>query len=306
VASTVPPSDPMRLYLRRVRRAIVDQGFTEVYNYSFITAADAARFQFDLADHLGVRNPIASELTHLRRSLLPGLFKNILSNARNFPEFRLFEIGHEIHPGADGAVPDETPHLGAVYYQEHATEQTFFEMKRVAECVLRDARFQPDSEPAPYAHPERAALVSLKDTLLGQLFELHPVLLNAEGLHGRAVVLDLDLRLSLAAAKSTPFRYTPPRRYPTSGFDLSIVTERKTPVGRLEDQLRALAGSSLVALEFVRQYEGSPLPAGQKSVSYHLEIGALDHTLSSDEATQLRGRIVDGLRSAGYEIRGLD
>ncbi|HEY7210792.1 MAG TPA: phenylalanine--tRNA ligase subunit beta, partial [Bryobacteraceae bacterium] len=65
VASVVPPSNPMRLYLRRVRRQIADQGFTEVYNYSFITAADAKRFQLDLSEHIGVRNPIASELTHL-------------------------------------------------------------------------------------------------------------------------------------------------------------------------------------------------------------------------------------------------
>ena len=38
VASVVPPSNPMRAYLRKLRRIIADQGFSEVYNYSFTTA----------------------------------------------------------------------------------------------------------------------------------------------------------------------------------------------------------------------------------------------------------------------------
>ncbi|HLH03962.1 MAG TPA: phenylalanine--tRNA ligase subunit beta [Bryobacteraceae bacterium] len=306
VASVVPPANPMRLYLRRIRRVIADQGFTEVYNYSFLTAADAERFHFDLGEHIGVRNPIAAELTHLRRSLLPGVFKNILGNARNFQEFRVFEIGHEIHPDGNGALPDEIPHLAAAFYQQHASEQTFFEMKRVAECLLREARFRANPKPAPYMHPERAALISLNGSELGGVFELHPSLLADEGLEGRAVVLDIDLRLAFAAQEAKPFRYTPPRRYPTSGFDLSIVTEKRTPVGQLEDELRALAREHLVSLDFVRQYEGAPLAAGTKSVSHHLEIGAADHTLSSEEATRIRSAIVSGLRARNYEIRGLD
>ncbi len=116
VASVVPPSNPMRAYLRKLRRIIADQGFSEVYNYSFTAAKDAERFHPDLNEHLVVRNPIASELTHMRRSLLPGLFKNIVSNVRNYSEFRLFEVGNEIHPANGAALPDEVTHLAAVLY----------------------------------------------------------------------------------------------------------------------------------------------------------------------------------------------
>jgi phenylalanyl-tRNA synthetase beta chain len=303
VASVVPPSNPMRLYLRRVRRQIADQGFTEVYNYSFITAADAKRFQLDLSEHIGVRNPIASELTHLRRSLLPGLFKSILDNVRHFPEFRLFEIGNELHPVA-GGLPDEIPHLGAVLYAAHAGEQTFFEMKRVAECLLPGARLTADTQPAVYAHPQRSAFVFLDGAGVGRLFELHPSLLAAEGIEGRTVVLDIDLRASLELIQKKQFRYTPPRRYPTSGFDLSIVTPSRKPVGEIEDLLRKFAGESLASLEFVRQYEGPPLAEGEKSVSYHLEIGALDHTLTTEELSAAFNGIVEGMKKAGFGVRG--
>ncbi len=81
-----------------------------------------------------VQNPIASELTHLRRSLLPGLFKSIVANVRFFPEFRLFEIGNEIHPRR--ADCQEVTHLAAVFYSAHGEDQEFFELKRVLECAV--------------------------------------------------------------------------------------------------------------------------------------------------------------------------
>ena len=59
VASVVPPANPMRLYYRQLRSQIAAQGFTEVYNYSFISSPEAARFGFDPANLLVVANPIA-------------------------------------------------------------------------------------------------------------------------------------------------------------------------------------------------------------------------------------------------------
>ena len=112
IASTVPPANPLRHYLRQLRAQLTAQGFTEAHNYSFVTETDIKRFAGDPAAHIAVQNPIASELSHLRRSLLPGLFKSIVANVRFFPEFRLFEIGNEIHPG-----PARTDSFGGAVLQ---------------------------------------------------------------------------------------------------------------------------------------------------------------------------------------------
>ncbi len=74
------------------------QGFTEVYNYSFLSDERRAAFGFDPAGCVQVANPIAAGHNLLRPSLLPGIWKNIGDNARHFDQFRLFEIGREIHP----------------------------------------------------------------------------------------------------------------------------------------------------------------------------------------------------------------
>ncbi len=306
VASTVPPSSPMRAYLRKLRRMIASQGFSEVYNYSFTTAKDAEKFQSQLNEHLIVRNPIASELTHMRRSLLPGLFKNVVSNVRHYSEFRLFEIGNEIHPAREGPLPNEVLHLAAVLYAAHGDERNFFELKRVAECLFPDLELTPAAETRAYEHPARTAMIQWRNAAIGRLFELHPSLLANEGIEGRAVFFDVDLRLPLELSSERHIIYTPLRKYPTSGFDLSVVVNARTPVGELKRQLSAVAGKDLVSIEFIRQYQGAPLAEGQKSVSYHLEAGALDHTLTSEEVARIRQRIVAAMLAAGCEIRGVD
>lgn len=301
-AALVPFSDPMRLYLRGIRQQLAAQGFTEVYNYSFVNEADAQRFGFKAEDHLAIRNPIASEQTHLRRSLLPGIFKNILDNVRHYPEFRFFEIGREVHPGADGALPREGTRAVAVLYNNEGDERDFFEGKRVAECLLPACRLVA-AEPRSYEHPTRTAEILWHDQSVGRFFELHPLLLAQENIEGRAVLFDIDLQKTQQLAAETVVKYTPLRRYPTSGFDLSAITDLRTPVDQIQDHLTQLAQPELALIDFVRQYAGPPLPDGKKSVSYHLEVGALDHTLSADEVTAIYNRIIDGMRKLGFDLR---
>src|SRR6185437_12193433 len=305
VASVVPPANPRRAYLRQVRAQLAAQGFTEVHNYSFLNETDFRRFGFEVSDHVGVRNPIAAELTHLRRSLLPGIFKNLASNVRNFSEFRLFEIGAEIHPRTDGELPDEITHAVAALYGSRADVQDFFELKRVTECVFPSAQLAA-TDARPYEHPTRTAAILWHGARVGRQFELHPALLQEAGIEGRVVLFDVDLEFAQKVAATQVFTYAPPRKYPTSGFDLSAVADLHMPASRIQEELTRLSGSDLASIDFIRQYVGSPLPQGQKSVSYHLEVGALNRTLTAEEVTAIRNRIVQGMREAGFEIRGVE
>lgn len=298
--AVVPPANPMRIYLRKLRSLLAAQGFTEVYNYSFVNEQKFKRFGLEPDEHLAVENPIASELTHMRRSLLPGLFDNIVGNTRHYREFRFFEIGREIVPQGS-SLPREVQRLVAVMFAAFSDEQDFFELKRVLECILPGARVQA-AEPRAYEHPLRTSVITWRADKVGRLFELHPSLLQEEGIEGRATLFELDLEKA-QPLDTAPIKYKPLRRYPTSGFDLSVVTDLKHPVATIEDRLRELGGSAVVSIEFVRQYAGAPLQQGQKSVSYHLETGATDHTLTNEEVTNVRSRLIEGMRADGYDLR---
>lgn len=294
VRSTVPPDSEERLFLREVRRTLVAQGYTEVHNYSFLSEEQVRQFGFDPASHVRVLNPIAADQGLMRSSLLPGVYRNIVENAKHFTDFRLFEVGREIHKRPEG-LPDEARHLLAAIYSKGDGEVGLLELKRVAECMNADMTARP-AEAFDYEHPARTANIVLNGDVVGRLFELHPTLIES----GRAAVLDLDLR-RIPARRRT--RYQPIRRYPSSGFDLSVVAPERELVGDLQSTLRAFAGPMLEAIEYQRQYTGDPLPRGTKSVSFRLTVGAADHTLSADEVTAIRSATIDGMRGLGYELR---
>jgi phenylalanyl-tRNA synthetase beta chain len=297
VESVVPPQVPSRLLQRRVRGMASAQGFTEVQNYSFVTEEMALAFGLTAESHATVANPIASDQTLLRRSLLPGIRKNILENSRWLGAFRLFEIGREIHPNPRG-LPVEIPHFVAAMYEREGDGSTpLFELKRLAECLLRASEVRP-AHARPYEHPERAASVWWRGHEAGRLFELHPSL----GIEGRASILDLDLAL-VERLDTAEDRYQSLRRFPTSAFDLSVLASLREPAAEIQKRLATAAGADLVDIEFVRQYTGAPLPEDRKSISYRLTVGARDRTLSSDEVSSIRSRVIEVIQKAGYELR---
>ena len=299
VPSSVPPENAERHFQHEARQLFVDLGFTEVYNYSFLSEEAVRAFGLDPAAHVRVTNPIASDQALMRTSLLPGIWHNIGENAKHREAFRIFEIGLEIHRAADAAtLPSEVPHLVAAIYDRAGDGAAgLFEVKRAAECLMLGARVTP-VEARPFEHPARAAEVEWKGERVGRLFELHPSMVEA----GRAAVLDLDMALvrKLSAVET---KYTPIRRYPSSAFDLSVVAGSRELAGRLEAAIASLAGPLLESVEFVRQYFGRPLAEGTKSVSFRVTVGSAERTLSSEEVGEIRGRIIGGMRGLGYDLR---
>jgi phenylalanyl-tRNA synthetase beta chain len=67
--------------------------------------------------------------------------------------------------------------------------------------------------------------------------------------------------------------------------------------------LAPLAGPLLESIEFQRQYSGPPLAEGTKSVSFRLTLGSPERTLSSEEVSEVRARLIDGMRAQGYDLR---
>jgi phenylalanyl-tRNA synthetase beta chain len=305
---TVPPVAPLlpaqrpwvneeRLFHHAVRQMAAAQGFTEVSNYSFISEEMAARFGFAPEEHLRVANPISVEQSLLRRSLLPGIHRNILDNARFFPSFRLFEIGNEIHKRDGGQLPLEVPHLMAAVYTRGDGRDAFFELKRLAECLMPGCETRP-CQPRVYEHPARTGEIVWRGRTLGRIFELHPRLLE----QGRASVLDVDLA-EMFALGPLPKKYVPLRRFPASEFDLSVVAGLRVHCAELAARIRDAAGPLCERVQYLYSYQGKPLPEDRQSLTFRITLAAPDHTLSSDEVASVRAAIIAALEAAGFGIR---
>ncbi len=288
--SCAPSYDqPEREYLRHVKRLTAAQGYTEVSNYSFISEEEGARFSLPQGVYLRVLNPIAAGQELMRRSLLPGIHRNIVENAKHSDSFRIFETGREIH-----GLGDERTHLAAAIYATGDGRSALLELKRLAECLAPGAAAEP-AEPSPWEHPARCVSIILRSEVIGRLSELHPSLMES----GRASVLDIDLlRLQQLAAPAAI--YQPIRRFPESAFDLSIIVNARDLAGDLAHSIRGHAGRLAESVDYIREYQGPPVPQGKKSVTFRITLADPSRTLLEDEITATRNRIIEGL---GYDTR---
>ncbi len=112
-------------------------------------------------------------------------------------------------------------------------------------------------------------------------------------------MLDLDLDL-LEKLEPAAERYRPLRRFPTSAFDLSVVAPARALIGEIQTQLGRLGGQDLLSIAFLLDFA---LPTGERSLSYRLTVGSMERTLSSEEVSAIRARIIEGMQAAGYRLK---
>jgi phenylalanyl-tRNA synthetase beta chain len=142
-------------------------------------------------------------------------------------------------------------------------------------------------------HPGKAA-----ETEAGWLGELHPTLL--EGTWG---VFELDLDTLF---ESVPERivYEDVITYPAVLQDIAVAVDEDVAVGALVDAAREAAGELLREARVFDVYRGGQVGEGRKSVAIHLAFQSPERTLTEEEATPMRERIVEELAERfGAELR---
>ena len=83
-----------------------------------------------------------------------------------------------------------------------------------------------------------------------------------------------------------------------------MVVPDAVPAARVEALIRETGGKLLVGVTLFDVYTGPPVPPGHRSLAYALAFQALDRTLSDDEVTKLRTRLINRLqREVGATLR---
>ena len=137
-------------------------------------------------------------------------------------------------------------------------------------------------------HPGKGAA-----TGAGWLGELHPTLL--EGVWGG---FELDLEQLFADVRERVV-YEDVITYPATLQDIAVAVDEDVEVGALVDAARETAGGLL------REARGEQVGDGRKSVAIHLAFQSPERTLTEEEASAARERIVAALADRfGAELRG--
>ena len=327
---TTPPLAPITARLapesRRgrfaVRRTLAALGYQETINFSFVEA-DWERDLAGNADPVRLLNPIASQMSVMRSSLIGSLLQVLKFNLdRKAERVRVFELGRVFL--RDASVPTTDTTVRGVHqpmriaglafgepdglqWGRKAQGADFYDAKGDVEALLspRRAEFKPASHPA--LHPGRCAAIWLDGRQVGVVGELHPRWRQARELPQAPVLFELELDAVLQ--REVPVFQPVPRFQPVER-DLAVIVPDAVSHAQLMAAIHAADTAGLLkdALLFdvykPKQASGG-LAAGEKSLAVRLTMASPDATLTDEQIERAVAAVVHSVASrAGGRLRG--
>ena len=309
-----PTLTPRQRRMRRVRRALADQGLNECVSYAFCSEREAALCGGGGAA-MALDNPISSELTHMRPSALPPLLAAAARNqARGADALALFELGAGFHAPDPGDQADVAVALRAGFTEAREWSGVRRPVDRwdaradaeaeLAACGVALDKLQVAREAPGFLHPGRSAALKLGPKLtLAWFGELHPRALEAMDVRGPAVA-------ALVFADAAPWpKAKGAARAALDTSDLQAVERDFAFVvdARVEaaDLLRAARGADKALIVdagvfdvFAGDRAEAQLGEGRKSVALWVRLQPRARTLTDAEIEAVSAKIVAAAEAA--------
>jgi phenylalanyl-tRNA synthetase beta chain len=306
------PQTESRRMARDVRRLLADLGYHEVVNFSFVDSAWEADFCGNAAP-ITLANPIASQMSVMRSSLIGGMVGNVVANrSRQTERVRVFEIGRcFLGDAAKAQVPGFAQPLrvaglcagSALPEQWGAAARSvdFFDVKADVEALLAPAGLRFEKSIHPALHPGRAASVMLDGKSIGVIGELHPRWVQKYELGSAPVVFELELT---ALLRQTLPSFQALSRFPAVRRDIALVVDQVQAVDMLRHVLLERAAGIVKGIELFDLYQGKGLPEGKKSLAFRIVMQDTQRTLSDAEVETARLELIEIAQNEfGAELR---
>jgi len=316
-AALIPPKRNLEIFWEEFSKDVLKEaGFSEVYNYCFLSQADLEIFGYKRREILEIENPISENLKYLRPSLICNLLKNVKENFRYFDEIKIFELGKIFKKEKNKSKKEqkiiEKRALSGLIAQKK-TDEIFYELKGIIDVLLEKMgisnfwydQFQPTPEESKILiwNVGKCAEIKVDHEEIGFLGEISKRVLEPLKIKGKAMAFDLDFE-KLQKLASEEHEYMPISPYPAAVRDLAVLVPRGVLVEDVLNIIESAGGPLIRDVDLFDIYEGEEIPEGKKNLAFHLIYQAEDRTLKSEEIDEIQKKIIEALeRNSEWEVR---
>ena len=285
---------------RRARRALAASGMVEAMTYSFISKNQAEAFGGGM-DSLKLANPIASDMSDMRPSLLAGLVSAAQRNVnRASRDVTLFEVGQiflgdrpqDQKMSVAGLRRGLASRIGSGRHWSQATKPAdIYDVKADAFALLGALGVSTESmqlvaSAPPWFHPGRSAAMQFGPKgVLGYFGELHPSTLEQLGADGPVMAFEIVLD-NLPVQKQKTSKIKP--KLDTSDYqlvtrDFAFIVDKSIRADDIVKTARGIDRALVSAVRLFDIYEGKGVEPDQKSVAIEITLQPRDKTLNDAE-----------------------
>ena len=305
--------------MTEIRGHLVHRGYQEVVTLSFVEARQQAALRPDL-EVLALANPISSELSVMRTTLVSGLIDTLRRNRnRQRSDMRLFESGLRFVPGG-AAMPAADDHISIdagddIQLAPDLSQQSmiaglvvgsqspeswaaapraadFFDIKADIEALFARANGAEVSyavSDLPMLHPGQRATILADGVAVGYVGALNPGLQKSLDMTTLPLVFELAL-VSLRRARLP--RAVPLSRFPRVRRDMALLMDTTVSHQALIECIRENAPEFLIDVIAFDVYTGEKIDKGKKSIALGLILQHESRTLEDSEVDDAVARVV--------------
>ena len=312
--------------LQTVSDHLSARGYIEIMNNSLSSISYYTdNTVFPEAECVKVMNPLSSDLSVMRRTLLYGGLESLSHNLnRKASDLRFYEYGnvYRFDPAKESTAErplapySESPRLDLWLtgnyilpgWNRKSAEADVYDLRGTVDSILRLGGI---------THAELKETQSKDDIFSGRLdietrsgkFVASVGLLNKKLLKRFDIerpvayaTIDWDTYFRLASSKNVTFSPLP-KTQPVRR-DLALLLDKSVTFAQVEEQIRRSEKKLLREVALFDVYEGKNLPDGKKSYAVSMTIQDAEKTLNDRQIEAVMNKIIDNLKkNLGAELR---
>ena len=299
------------------RKCLSTRGFNEVITFSFLDKLNAKRFGGG-EDILNLVNPISSQLSDLRPSIIPNLINVCNENIkRGFINLSLFEVG-PIFKGDN--YEDQYNVVTGIRcgdkikknWKNSEVKFDFYDIKSDVLAVLNVLEFPVSrlkiySEAPDYFHSGRSALFKLGNTIIASFGQINPLCLNLKDKKIEFFAFEIYLdKIPMPKRKIFSKPLLKLNYLQSISRDFSFLISNELNVENLINEIKSVNKLLIQKISVFDVYQGNNIPENKKSVSLSIIIQPIHKSLTDDDLEKLSSQIIDSVfKKFGAEIRSL-
>jgi len=282
----------------------------EVMTYPLVGEALLNKTWFHQQDQLlKLINSVSIDHSAMRPSMIPSLLQVAMTNAKNFHQFRVFELGRTYQQGK-GQFASENEQLALMFYRDDETP--FLELQSAVYDLLNSLNipFEFDlfqskfpnmalDKNYPGIHPYEQRSIKIMGKHMGAVISIHPILLSELKIKGHVSMFLLDLSVIKDLKLKEKTKYAPINKNQISTFDWTVVMPENGQMNEaveavLKGKIEHLTSVAVVDL-FVRE--------GVSALTLRATLQKAEGTLTSDELKSAELKIIEATNSKKYFIK---
>ena len=285
-------------------KILANRGYSEVITFSFLNEVMAKQFNGGIKE-LVLVNPISSELTHMRPSVIPTLLVAAQRNLNvGIDTLSLFEVG----PIFKGDKPDDQIstisglRLGSKVKRDWKNSSKEFDFYDVKLDVLKTLEaiganinsLQTHENTSGYFHPGRSAVLKIGQKLIANLGEIHPGISDFYGFAKSILAFEIfyeNIPMPKKVKVSRPMLKMSPLQSVTREF--AFVIDETTPAEKLVQIAKSTNKDLIKEVLILDVYKGENIPNGKKSIAIKIIIQPNLETLTDDDLEKISSDLIN-------------